>query len=159
MWKIKEISFNRIQDGLFRGCSRMGEGAFWPHLHKIRHTNPAMMKLGTVIPYLRKFQKMHKSRDTPLGFCWHQHFLLEISKFCYIKKSTHRLDFDTKFQFFLTFLESLVIVLRNMVTILMMSANKTTPGLHKIRLFWNKNYDVIIFVHDVTNKILSQIIL
>ena len=68
--------FNPIQDGLFRDCSRMGEGgrAFWPTLRKICHTNPTMMKLGTVIPYPRKFQKLHKSRDTSLGFCWHQHF-------------------------------------------------------------------------------------
>ena len=36
---------------------------------KIHHTNPTMMKLGTVIPYLGKFQRMHKSRDTPLGSC------------------------------------------------------------------------------------------
>ena len=43
-----------------------------------------------------------------------------------------------------------------MVTILMMSAKITTPGLLKIRVFWNKGYDVIIFVHDVTNKFLSR---
>ena len=42
-----------------------------------------------------------------------------------------------------------------MVTILMMSAKITTPGLVKKRAFWKKGYDVIIFVHDVTNKILS----
>ena len=41
---------------------------------KIRHTYPTMMKLGTVVPYLRKIQKMYKSRDTFLEFCWHQHF-------------------------------------------------------------------------------------
>ena len=43
-----------------------------------------------------------------------------------------------------------------MVTILMMSAKITTPGLLKIRVFWNNGYDVIIYVHDVTNKILSR---
>ena len=42
-----------------------------------------------------------------------------------------------------------------MVTILIMSAKMATPGLLKIRVFWNEGYDVIIFVHDVTNKILS----
>ena len=42
-----------------------------------------------------------------------------------------------------------------MVTILMMPAKTTTPGLLKIRVFLNKGYEVIIFVHDVTNKILS----
>ena len=43
-----------------------------------------------------------------------------------------------------------------MVTILMISAKITTPGLLKIRVFWNDGYDVIISVHDVTNKILSR---
>ena len=52
------------------------------------------VKLGTVIPYLRKIQKLYKSRDTSLEFCWHQHFSPETSKFCYIKKYTYRLEFD-----------------------------------------------------------------
>ena len=38
----------------------------------------------------------------------------------------------------------------------MMSAKMATPGLLKIKVFWNKGYDVIISVHDVTNKILSR---
>ena len=54
-------------------------------------------------------------------------FSLEISKFCYIKKYRYRLQFDTKFQILLTFLEFLKIVLINMVTILMMSAKVATP--------------------------------
>ena len=37
----------------------------------------------------------------------------------------------------------------------MMSAKMATPGLLKITVFWNKGYDVIIPVDDVTNKILS----
>ena len=41
-----------------------------------------------------------------------------------------------------------------MVTILMISAKKATLGLLKIKLFWNKDNDVTIFVHDVTFKIL-----
>ena len=56
---------NPIQDGLFRDCSRMRGGG----LPKIRHTNPAMMKLSRVMPYLKKIQKMYKSRDTSLEFC------------------------------------------------------------------------------------------
>ena len=32
-------------------------------------THPTMKKLGTVIPYLKKIQNIHKSRDTPLEFC------------------------------------------------------------------------------------------
>ena len=43
-----------------------------------------------------------------------------------------------------------------MDTILMTSAKMATPGLHKIKVFCKKGYDVIIFVNDVTNKILSR---
>ena len=43
-----------------------------------------------------------------------------------------------------------------MVTILMMSAKVATLGLLKIKVFWNKGYDVIISVHDSTNKIQSR---
>ena len=38
---------------------------------------------------------------------------------------------------------------------LMMSAKMVTLGLLKINVFWNKGYDVIILVYDVTNKISS----
>ena len=37
-----------------------------------------------------------------------------------------------------------------------MSTKMATPGLLKITVFWNKGYDVIIFVDDLTNKILSR---
>ena len=43
-----------------------------------------------------------------------------------------------------------------MVRILMISAKIATLGLLKLNLFWNKGYDVIINVHDVTTKILSR---
>ena len=35
---------------------------------------PIIMKLGTVIPYTKKMQRMHKLRDTFLSFCCHQYF-------------------------------------------------------------------------------------
>ena len=38
----------------------------------------------------------------------------------------------------------------------MMSAKMATPGLLKITVFWNKGYEIIISVDDVTNKILSR---
>ena len=50
--------------GFFRAAHGWG-GLFV----KIRHTYPTMMKLGTIIPYLRKIQKMYKSRDTFYDFC------------------------------------------------------------------------------------------
>ena len=37
-----------------------------------------------------------------------------------------------------------------------MSVKMPTPGLLKIKVFWNKGYDIIIYVHDITNKILSH---
>ena len=39
-----------------------------------------------------------------------------------------------------------------MVTTLIMSSKLATLGLFKIKVFWNKNYDVIISTHDVTNR-------
>ena len=55
-----------FRDGAFRGCSWM-KGQKCPLL-KICHRCPTMMKLGTVILYLKKIQKIHKSRDTTLEF-------------------------------------------------------------------------------------------
>ena len=42
-----------------------------------------------------------------------------------------------------------------MVTILMMSAKIATLGLVKIKVFWNKGYDITISVFDNNNEILS----
>ena len=65
------------------------------------------------------------------------------------------MGFDTQFLFLLTFLGSLIIVLKNMVTTLMMSSKMATLGLLKIRVFLNKVYDAIISLHGVTNKFVS----
>ena len=48
-----------------------------------------------------------------------------------------------------------------MVAVLIMSAKLGTLGLLQRKVFWNKGYDVIIFVHDVIKKIyhVTQIIL
>ena len=43
-----------------------------------------------------------------------------------------------------------------MVTILMMSAKMATLDLLKVKVFWNKSYDVITSAYDVTKKILSR---
>ena len=153
--KIHGLDFNHIPDRLFRGCSRMGVGAKRLPLPKICHTYPTMMKLCTVMPYLKKIQKLYHVTH-PMSPANISSFLLEISKFGCIKKHIYRLHFDTKSLILLTFLESLKIVLTKKVIILMMSAKMATPGLLKITGFRNKGYDVIIYVHDVTNKILSR---
>ena len=65
---------------------------------------------------------------------------------CYIKKYRYRLHFNA-FLTLLTLFESLKV---------MMSAKLATLDLLEIKVFWNKGYDVIIFVHHVPNKILSR---
>ena len=63
-WLLKPI-----QDGHFRGCSRMGGVAKRPPLPNICDTYATMMKRATVIPYLKNIQKIYESRDTPSEFC------------------------------------------------------------------------------------------
>ena len=46
-----------------------GGGGKKAPLLKICHTYPAMVRLGTVVPYLEKTQKIFESLDTPLEFC------------------------------------------------------------------------------------------
>ena len=77
-------------------------------------------------------------------------YSLEISNFCYIKKYRYKLHFNTQLLIILTFLEPLRVDIINMVAI---DANL---GLLKIKVFQNKGCDIIFFVHDVNNKILSQ---
>ena len=57
----------------------------------------------------------------------------------------------------LIFFESFKIFLIKMVTILMMSAKMAIVGRLRIKVFQNevKGYDVIISVHNVTNKFSS----
>ena len=59
---------NPTQDGLFWGCSLMG-GAKRSTFPKICHTYLTMMKLGTVIPFLKKIQKIYESRGTSHESC------------------------------------------------------------------------------------------
>ena len=75
-------------------------------LPKICHTYPTMMKLGTVIPYLKKFQKYMNHMTNLLGSADISIFLPEIIKFCYIKKYRYRFHLDKQFLTLLTFLES-----------------------------------------------------
>ena len=59
--------------GFFGAAHGWGGGQKGPP-PKICHAYPTMMKLGTVIPYLKKIQKLYESRDTSLDFCLHQYF-------------------------------------------------------------------------------------
>ena len=55
----------------------------------------------------------------------------------------------------LTFIKSLKVILIKMIKMLMLSAKFSTASLLNIKVFLNKGYGFIIFVHDVTVKILS----
>ena len=120
--------------GFFGAAHGWGGAKKPPPPPKICHTYPTMMKPGTVIHYRKKIQTIYESRDTPLEFCWHQHFFTGNQK---------------------TLLNQ-EIPITNMLKLLMVSAKMATPALLKIKVFWNKGYYVIHSVYDVTNKIWSH---
>ena len=139
-------SFNPIQDGHFRGCSRMGGGGTKRRLFpKICHRYSTMMKLGTVIPYLKKIQKIYESRDTPFEFCWHKHFLTGNQQILFYTDIDCILIHD--FWVFKYFFNKPGYNFDDV-------SKNSYPGLLKITVFWNKGYGVIISVDDVTNKAL-----
>ena len=125
-------------------------------LPNIYHPYPTVMKLGTVIPYLKKTHKLYKSRDTPSDFCWFQPFFIGNQQFLLYQDIQIQIAFllivSNSFNFSWDFKDFLI----NMVIILMMSAKIATPGLPKIVIFWSKVYDVAVLFDDVTNKFLSR---
>ena len=110
-----------FQNGSFWGCWRMWEGVKKAPFPKICHIYPTMMKLGTVVHYVKKIQKYINHMTYPITSADISIFSREISNFCYVKNYRHRLHFNTKFLILLTFFEFLKVFLINMVAILMMS--------------------------------------
>ena len=53
--------------GLFGAAYECVCGGGWGKKDPLSH--PTLTKLGTVIPYLKKTQKIHKSHETSLEFC------------------------------------------------------------------------------------------
>ena len=62
------IPLTLFRMGIFGAAHEWGGGKKAP-LPKICHVYPTMMKLGTVIPYLKKIQEKYESRDTRSDFC------------------------------------------------------------------------------------------
>ena len=77
-----------------------------PFLPKICHTYLTMMKLGTLIPFLKRIEKYINHVTDPVSSADVSIFLPEISKFCCIKKFRYRLYYDTLLLIILTFFES-----------------------------------------------------
>ena len=80
-----------------------------------------MMKRDTVIPYLKKIQKIY----------FHQ----KSATFVISRNTNIDMHFNTEFLILLTLFESFKVVLMNMVAILMMSVKLATLVLLKIRVF------------------------
>ena len=85
--KVKSSYINPIQDGLFWGCSRMGGQKGPPSLKSVKlilqWSNLAQLYLTQ-----RRSKKIYESRDTPLEFCWHQHFFKRKSANFAISRNT-----------------------------------------------------------------------
>ena len=67
-----ERIFALFRTGIFgaaHGWGGGGGGGAKSPLPKIFHTYPTMMKLGTVISYIKNIQKIYESRDTPPEYC------------------------------------------------------------------------------------------
>ena len=71
---LKEIWLILFRMGLFGAAHLREEEGEKDSVPKTCHKYVTMIKLDTGIPYLMKILKTYKSHDTPLEFCWHQHF-------------------------------------------------------------------------------------
>ena len=93
---------------------------------------------------------------------WHNPSVLLTSTFFHQKSANFAISRNTDidciliYNFQFLFLESLKIILIKMVKNLRMSAKMAALGILNIKLFWNNGYDVIISVHNLTNKILLR---
>ena len=140
---LKILFISLIQDEPSLGCWRMEggrRGVGLPYLHILPKEDPKNIWIMWYIPcVLLTYAIFHWksvnfaiSRNTNMDCILLHNFLI-----------------------LLTFFESLKMVLKNMVKSLTMSAITATLGLFKIKVFWNKDYDVIISVHSLDNKIWS----
>ena len=93
--KVLSFSVLPLFRWAFSGLFTDGGGSKKAPLPKICHTYPTMMKLGTVISYLKKIQKYMNHVTHHLRFADISIFSTDVSKFCYIKKYIYRLHFDT----------------------------------------------------------------
>ena len=94
---MKRYYVEKLYHGLFESVHGWGE----VNPHKNTHIYPTMMKLGTVIPCLKKIEKHMNQVTHPVNSADIYH--PEICKFSYIKKYRYRLHFDTWFLILITF--------------------------------------------------------
>ena len=115
-----------------------------------------MIRLGTVMSYLMKIQKLYESRATPLEFRCQQHFLTGNRQILLNQEILIQIPFRHIFSnssnFSWVFKDCVNKHGHNFEYVSKMA----TPGLLKIKVLWKKGYDIIISVHHVTNKTLSR---
>ena len=90
--KIRYSYINPIQDGHFRGCSRMGAAKRPPSLKSVNFYNDETWQLYFT---LRRSKKYKNHLTHPLTSANISIFSPELTKFCYIKKYRYRLYFST----------------------------------------------------------------
>ena len=109
-------------------------------LPKICRACPAMMILGTVMPYLKYIQKYVNDMMRLLSSLMSAFFHQKSATF-FISRNTHTgcilIIISNSFNLFWAFKFCFN-------TILMMLGKLVTLGLLKIKVFWNKGYHVII---------------
>ena len=137
-----ELRSNRIQDGPFRDCSRMGWGKKASSLKSVRHILQ-WWNVAQLLPYLKKIQKYIYYVTHLLSSADIIIFSPEISNFCYIKKHRWRLHFNTLFLILLSFFELLKVFLISMVAFVAIlkigySRPSWNKGISKQRL-WRHN--------------------
>ena len=114
-----------------------GEGKS-PHIPKICHTYPKMMRLGTVLPYLKKIQKIYEHTNHLTNLAGSADIIIfspEISRVFYIDRMQRQIAFCYIISNSFNFFDSLKIFLTNIVAVLMMSTKKASLGLIKINSF------------------------
>ena len=125
-----------------------GESAEKAHLLKFCHTYPITMKVGRYT--------LRKKDLKNIWIMWHTPWLLLTSAIFHRKSSNLAISrnkcIDCILMQFLIILTFRKIFLIKKFTVLTMSKKMATPGLLKIKLFWNKGCEVIIYVDDVTNN-------
>ena len=74
--------------GLLKDEEERGGGGVvkWLPCPKICHAYPKIMKLGTVVAYLKKIQKIYESCYTLYEFCWHHNLFTGNQQFSFYQE-------------------------------------------------------------------------
>ena len=129
---VSKVFLTLFRIGLFKAAYGWGRQKGFPSVKAVTHILE-LWNLAQLHLTQRRLTKYVNHVIHPLSSADISIFSPEISKLRYIK------------------------IYRYKFSILMMSTKTAILGLFKIKVFWKKNYDVITYVFDVINKILSRV--